>query len=148
MKKIWSKVRWSRTDMDWKLTGWQGPEGVVSGTKLTVRPVPLVYPSGQCWARTTWHLQASWQHRGQWAQTETQEILPEHMERVCFLWGWLHTGTGFSERLWSHHPRTHPKVSWNCPWKIASRRTCLCRGLDKMISEVPSNITILWFCEI
>ena len=68
--------------------------------------------------------------------------------KTMFLqWGWLSTGTGCPERLWSLHPQRQSKDIWSWPWATCSGGPCLSRGLDQMTARDTSNLNchvILW----
>ena len=89
------------------------------------------------------------QEKRQWAQTKTQEVLPEQQETPFLLWGWLSTGTDCPERLWCLPPWRYSKAVWTWSWATGSKQPCLSReGQTRWPPEVPSNpdhTVVLWF---
>ena len=65
-----------------------------------------------------------------------------------WLWGWLSTGTGHPERLWSLPHQRYSKTIRTWSWATGWRWACLSRGVraDDLQRSLPTS-TILWFCE-
>jgi len=57
------------------------------------------------------------------------------------LWGWLRTGAGFPERLWSLHPWRYSKAVWTRSGTTGSRWPCLSQGVgpDDLQRSLPTN---------
>ena len=63
-----------------------------------------------------------------------------------WLWGWLSTGTGHPERLWSLPHQRYSKTIRTWSWATGWRWACLSRGVraDDLQRSLPTS-TILWF---
>lgn len=59
-----------------------------------------------------------------------------NLQLFFVLWGWLNTGTGLPERLWSLHPWRYSKPNWTRSWATCSS----CHYLEQTgwSSVVPS----------
>ena len=90
---------------------------------------------------------AQQQDKGQWAQTEAQEVWT--WGRTSSLWGWRSPGTGCPGRLWSLLLWRYSRPTWTlscaacCRWPFFVRGV----GLDDPQRSLPI-LAILWFCDL
>lgn len=69
------------------------------------------------------------------------------MRKNSLLWGWLSTGRGCSEVLWSFHLWRSSKAAWAQLWVTCPQEPCLRRqaGLEDLQWSIPRP-TIPWLC--
>ena len=66
---------------------------------------------------------AQWQDQRQWTQLKHSRCHP-NVRKHFLLWGWLNTGKGCPERLWSLHPWRDSKGIRTWSWATGSRWPC------------------------
>lgn len=76
----------------------------------------------------------------QWAQTVIQEIPFKRKRRIYLLRGWLNTGRGCPQSLWSLNFWRYSKPRWTQPWVTCYSWPCFEQSSPRESPEVPFNL--------